>query len=129
MFEIWVSSVHWRNNINWVSISVGGHIGDTIHSVDVELIGGEFGEGSLAEVHRDIDIVMLGPLEGSTQEEIGITHEINHNLLRRYFSVESPELNRRSRRQNHQHIGQGEVLVVTGKWNDQCSHAKDWRGW
>ena len=75
--EVQVICFRWRQGIDWKAEAVGGHVGNAVHLVNAESVGGKFGESRLAKVDRDMTITMALPGEGSAQEIVSIPHKIN----------------------------------------------------
>ena len=56
--EIWVLGVSVRDGINGVARSVGCHVWGSVELADTETLTGEFVEGRLAQMDREVAIVM-----------------------------------------------------------------------
>ena len=56
-------------------------MGDSIHFVDAEPMGGKFCECRLGEMDRDVAIIVAEPGEGSAEEEVDLAHEVNFDVF------------------------------------------------
>ena len=88
MLNIWVFGIGVRDDIDGVASAVGWHVGSSVEFVDVKTLTFEFGEGRLAQMDREVAIVMASPGEGSTNEVVDVTHEVNLKFGLKYFLEE-----------------------------------------
>ena len=56
---------------------MGRHVGDAVHGVDAEAMGGEAREGLLGHVDGKVAIESAFPSEGRAEEEVDVTHEVH----------------------------------------------------
>lgn len=75
--EIGVLGIGIWDGIDGVARAVGCHVGSSVVLVNAEALTGEFGEGRLAQMNREVAIVATSPGESSTEEVVNIPHKIN----------------------------------------------------
>ena len=77
VFEIWVFGIGVRDGMDGIATVVGCHVRSSVGLVNTKALTSEFGEGRLVQMDGEVVINMMSPGEGSTEEVVNATHEVN----------------------------------------------------